>query len=273
LCDIFIGIVWLHFGSDRIETDENGARYQCQAVCMPGCTTKLPWWNFKQYVMDFTSRNATLKDLLQGFVFATYWHATQSYRYRFGVGAPGRWLYDRFQSLRGGTPFPFRRGLIPLGQPTPVSALDLRPGELVRVKSHQEILATLNAKNRNNGMGFDVEMVPYCGGIYRVKSRVHTFIDEKTGRRRYMKTPAVILEDVWCRSCFSRHRMGCPRSIYSWWREVWLERIEEDSVLDTRQSPPATARRVDRKQPETIAGEANAQTQSEKDHQFALPKS
>jgi len=44
---------------------------------------------------------------------------------------------------------------------------------------------------------------------------------------KYMKTPGLILEDVWCGSCFSTKRMFCPRATYSWWREAWLERVEE----------------------------------------------
>lgn len=211
-------------------TDDQGPRYACQAVCMPASTTVMPWWDLRQYAQDFTTGNATLGELFQGFAFATYWHATQAFRHRYGLGTPGRWLYDRFQAIRGGTPFPYRLGLIPKGKPTPVSVLNLQPGELVRVKSHKEILETLNVDNRNNGMGFDVEMVPFCGKVYRVKTQINTFIDEKTGRRTSLKIPAVILEDVWCRGCYSRYRMGCPRSIYSWWREAWLERVEEGTA-------------------------------------------
>ena len=48
--------------------------------------------------------------------------------------------------------------------------------------------------------------------------------DEKTGKMMSLKTPAVILENVWCQSRYSNDRFLCPRSIYSWWREVWLER-------------------------------------------------
>jgi hypothetical protein len=237
--------------------DDKGPRYQCQAVCMPASTSKMPWWDLRQYAQDFRSGNASLSELFQGFLFATYWHATQAFRHRFGLGAPGRWLYDRFQAIRGGTPFPFRLGLIPKGKPTPVSDLNLQPGELVRVKSHKEILATINVENRNNGMGFDVEMVPYCGKTYKVKTRINTFIDEKTGRRKSLRTPAVILEDVWCRGCFSRHRMGCPRSIYSWWREAWLERVDEGSVRapGEQASHSRDAPRGEDKQPGALHGE------------------
>ena len=40
-----------------------------------------------------------------------------------------------------------------------------------------------------------------------------------------MKTPAVILEGVYCLAHYSHYRLLCPRAIYSWWRESWLERV------------------------------------------------
>ena len=53
-----------------------------------------------------------------------------------------------------------------------------------------------------------------------------SFVDERTGRLRTLKTPAVTLEGVWCTSLYSNKKMFCPRAIPSWWREVWLERVE-----------------------------------------------
>ena len=78
-------------------------------------------------------------------------------------------------------------------------------------------------------MSFDAELMPYCGGIYRVRGRVERFIDEKTGYMKRMKTPAVILEGAYCRARYSNHRMFCPRAIFSWWREIWLERIPDNA--------------------------------------------
>jgi hypothetical protein len=98
----------------------------------------------------------------------------------------------------------------------------------VRVKSYEEILATLDGLS-NRGMNFDAELVPYCGGVYRVRTRVERFINEKTGKMSVMKTPAVMLDGVWCQSRYSDCRMFCPRSIYGWWREIWLERVDDSS--------------------------------------------
>jgi hypothetical protein len=203
--------------------------YQCQAVRLPYFTKPLPRWRLDQYVMDYASGNVIFRTILNGLIYSVYCKATRAYHPT--LGRPGRWLYDWFQSRRGGTPYPRHRGRLSSGQPGPVNNLDLQPGELVRIKSYQEILSTLNFQNMNRGLFFDGEMVPYCGGTYRVRARVTKFIDEKTATMKFVKTPAIILESVWCRSCYSHRRMFCPRSIYSWWREVWLERIEEGSQL------------------------------------------
>jgi hypothetical protein len=163
-----------------------------------------------------------LRTIFRGIVYLGFYHLQKNRGNK--VGRPARWLYDQFQALIGGVPFPRRTGTVPSGQPTPAVDLNLQPGEFVRVKSYKEILATLDGV-RNRGMNFDAELVPYCGGVYRVQARVTHFINEKTGKMSTMKTPAVILEGVWCRSRYSNCRMFCPRSIYAWWREIWLERV------------------------------------------------
>jgi hypothetical protein len=65
----------------------------------------------------------------------------------------------------------------------------------------------------NRGLLFDKEMVPFCGKVFRVKAQVSTFVDERTGKLTILKTPAVILEGVWCQSRYSNNKMFCPRAI------------------------------------------------------------
>jgi hypothetical protein len=106
----------------------------------------------------------------------------------------------------------------------------------VRVKSYEKILSTLDSENlMNRGMRFDAEEVPFCGRTYRVRNRIVRFIDENSGKMKTLKTPAVILEGVYCHSRYSPHRMFCPRSIFPWWREIWLERVsaEDDKASKT----------------------------------------
>jgi hypothetical protein len=201
------------------------ARYCCQATQLISFTAPLKWWDARQYVETYTSGNASLRQILRGLGYLAYYYGTLAYK--DGWGHPARWLYDRFQVATGGVPFPRRKGRIPVGKPTPRRDLGLRPGELVRVKSYEEILATLDSAGSNRGLSFDAELVPYCGKVYRVKTSVEKFIDEKTGTLKRLKTPAVILEGVNCRALYSGQRTFCPRGIHLWWREIWLERVSE----------------------------------------------
>jgi hypothetical protein len=217
----------------RAQHQQTGSepKYVCQATQLLHFTTPLPWHDVRQYIEDYTSGNAALGRILRGFVYVCYYYGTLAYRGK--LGEPARWLYDWFQASWGGVPYPRRKGTIPAGEPTPVVSLNLRSGDLVRVKPFHEIVATIDAKWMNRGLGFDAELVPYCGGVYRVRARLSRFIDEKTGRMKTLKTPAVILEGVCCQSRYSNNRMFCPRSIYSWWREIWLERVSESSTVET----------------------------------------
>jgi hypothetical protein len=216
----------------------DGPRYVCQATQVPFFTTTLRWWDVSQYVEDYMSGNVTIGRMLRGGVYASYASLVQA---GVGLGPALRWLYDRFSSLWGDTLYPRSSGTVPVGRPTPMSTLDLQPGELVRVKSHRDILATLDREGRNRGMMFDREMVPYCGGTYRVRSRVTRFIDERTGKPSTLKSAAVILEGVTCQARYSDHRMFCPRSIYPWWRETWLERVSAPAPEPSRAgvAPPS----------------------------------
>jgi hypothetical protein len=177
----------------------------------------------RQYLEDYTSGNAPLSRLASGAIYASYFYFSRPGRNR--LRKPFRWSYDMFQRLRGGVPFPRYSGVLSPEQTDPGVALDLQPGELVRVKSYEDILATVDTTNKNRGLYFDAEMVPYCGRTFRVRSRVSRFVNEKTGCISKLRTPAVILEDVWCNARYSGCRMHCPRSVYPWWRETWLERV------------------------------------------------
>ena len=197
--------------------------YSCQATELRKYTTPLPWWDARQYVEDYTSGNASLGKIMRGFIYLGYFYGTLAKSVKYG--GPARWVYDRFQTLWGGLPYPRHRGTISAGEPAPIADLNLQAGDFVRIKPYEEILKTLNTTNKNRGLHFDGEMAPYCGRIYRVRGRVERFIDEKTGYMTRLKTPAVILDGVVCQARYSNHRMFCPRAILSWWREVWLERV------------------------------------------------
>lgn len=202
--------------------DEKSIRYVCQATQLPYATSTLEWYELSQYWEDYRSGNVGLWKVIAG---ACYFLFLWLSRAGIGLGKPIRFVYDRLHPLWGGTPYPRRTGRISDGKPTPVSTLNLQPGELVRIKPYAEILETLDERNRNRGLFFDAEEVPYCGKTYEVLRRVERIIDERTGFMRHMKTPCVILNNVICQSRYSECRLFCPRSIYSYWREIWLERV------------------------------------------------
>jgi len=198
----------------------------------------LKWWDARQYAEDYLSGNMPLNRIIRGFIYQTYYYGTLANKEKWGE--PPRWLYDRFQSLWGGVPFPRRKGKIRAGHLTPVGHQGgIRPDDLVRVKPLEQILATLDRAGNNRGLHFDAELVPYCGKVFRVRTMVERFVDEKIGVMRTLKTPAFILDNVWCRSRYSMHKMFCPRAIYPWWREIWLERIDEEPQLDAKEAVPA----------------------------------
>jgi hypothetical protein len=205
-------------------TNPQEPTYICQATRVGTATQPLPWWDMRQYVEDYTSRNVKVSEMISSFLFVIYHNVASA---GLGIGSAMRWFYDVFQKIRGGVPYPLRVGKVPKGQRTPSAKLDLQPGEMVRVKSYAEILETLDENWRNRGMHFDAEMVPYCGQTYRVLKRVDQIIDEKTGKMLRLKNDAIILEGVVCQAFYAKCRKFCPRSYYQYCREIWLERLPE----------------------------------------------
>jgi hypothetical protein len=217
---------------------EHDPRYVCQATLLPYYTSSLSPYDFRQYWEDLTSGNVRFGRWLRGLFYITY---QTIINLGVGLGAPLRWLYETFQRLHGGLPYPRRLGKLPPGSKTPSIDLNLQVGEWVRVKSFNDILATCTTDYRNRGMIFDAEMMPYCGRTYRVHKRVTQILDEKTGRMMTMKNPCIILQNVVCQGAYSECRMFCPRQIYPYWREIWLERVAAPHPTNSVLPPQALA--------------------------------
>jgi len=110
-------------------------RYRCQITEISNFTTQLFWWDIRQYIEDITSGNVGLGQFLRGVRFSIF-RAIVSSGHGFRMV---RATYNWFQRLRGGSSFPFVTG--PLKK-TPHQELHLKPGEWIRVKSFDEIVAT-----------------------------------------------------------------------------------------------------------------------------------
>jgi hypothetical protein len=204
----------------KAESPPGDPVYVCQATQLLSATSPLPWWDSRQYLEDYGSRNVDIK-----WMFIVFAHsAFILLRSIPWVGMRIKRLYNGIQRLRGKPRHPRTWGRIEPGKPTPSIELNLQPGELVRVKSFDAILDTITQDYYNRGMKWDAEMAPYCGGTYPVKTRVKQIIDEATGKMMNFKNPCLILEGVVCQAKYSNCRLFCPRSTYAYWREIWLER-------------------------------------------------
>lgn len=202
--------------------DAGETLFRCQATELLRASIALPWWDVRQYVRDVRSRNVGVMDVVRAGLFRVFSRLLKLGGYRALL-----WSYNRMQAWRGGTPYPHVAGSL---DKTPRETLDLQPGELVRVKTQQDILKTVNRRNRNLGLSFDPEMVRYCGSVRRVVARVDRIIDERTGKMINLSRDCIILEGAYCRAEYSHRRLFCPRSLYPFWREIWLQRLESSAA-------------------------------------------
>ena len=99
----------------------------------------------------------------------------------------------------------------------------MNSGDLVRVRTREEVEATLDSRNMLKDCLFMSEMWHYCGTKQRVLKPVERVLDEYTYRvRRTSRT--VLLEGAICQG--TDFPKGCDRSCFFFWREEWLEKIE-----------------------------------------------
>ena len=99
----------------------------------------------------------------------------------------------------------------------------LQAGDLVRVRSREQIQATLDRWNRLRGCDIMEEMWAYCGTPQQVLKRVERFLDERDYKVKRCKG-IILLEGVRCEGTVDYG--ACDRYCYYFWREEWLERIE-----------------------------------------------
>lgn len=182
--------------------------YSCQATQILDATRFVSVRNPTIWIKDVRSRNARLSTAIAGLAVLLFNKAQ---------GASVR--LPRRLRIRGGRAWP---SLTPTGEQRSYGTLDLQPGELVEVRSQEEIEATLDEGDRLRGLRFGVEMLPYCGKQARVLARVDRIIDEQTGRMLKLRD-CIMLQDVWCQGTF---RALCRRKIYTYWREAWLRRVD-----------------------------------------------
>ena len=133
-------------------------QYVCQSTELIRATTQLHALDLRMYVRDIRAKSHSVWGLIRILAYAWYLRLR-----RYAIGRS-------YRVVEGG------QGA------TPVAVLDLRPGELVLVKTPEKISATLDRNGKNRGLAFTVEMISFCGKVFRVLRRVERTIHDRTGR-------------------------------------------------------------------------------------------
>jgi hypothetical protein len=197
----------------KVKADEQ--RYFCQSTELLRATEAFPG-RMKPWLVRIAFRQIRQRDL----------SASQTAKLFF------RWLRLRLHRAVAGDDR--LRG--PHTNGTPVAALDLSPGELVRVKAFDQIVATLDRKKRNRGISVCHEMTRACGAVAEIRYRVNRVIEERSGRMREINHSVTLQsprgEPSLFDECLCYGEMGdCPRGELMYWREIWLERRKEQSQV------------------------------------------
>jgi hypothetical protein len=98
---------------------------------------------------------------------------------------------------------------------------------MVRVRSREEIQATLNRWNQLRGCTFMEEMWRHCGTIQQVYKRVDRFLDERDYLVKRCKG-TVLLEGLICEG--TKNFGPCDRSCFYFWKEEWLEKLHDPGL-------------------------------------------
>jgi hypothetical protein len=124
-----------------------------------------------------------------------------------------------------------KRGTVLVEDPPSSS---FKPGNLVRVRSREEIQATLNRWGQLKGCMFmSEEMSPYCGTIQRVFKPMERFVDERDYHVK--KTHGIILlQGLHCQGTVDYGR--CDRACFFFWREEWLEKLNDAGLGKVKES-------------------------------------
>lgn len=186
--------------------------YRCQAT--QALEASRPLTGAGHYLRDLQTRNVPIRRLVAGL----FWVAVNRYQ------DFTRWHFPRRLRYRDGHHLPDVRGTVRDENWPPPGDVDLSPGDLVEVRSRDEIRATLDEDQRNKGLWFDEEMARLCGRRGRILYRVERLIDEKTGRMLKVKKDLFVVSGlVGCEGIY--HKL-CTRSVIAMMRAAWLRRVD-----------------------------------------------
>ena len=215
--------------ASRADNGDGIEIYRCQATEAVRASEKLHPFDLRQYARELSSGNVGPERFLRVSLRAMTRLIVVKLRVRGIARRSGLLsLWRRFVKAAPAAP---------LSPAAAAVKLDLQPGEVVEVRSREEISQTLDANGRLRGLSYDPpESGPFSGGRYRVKDRVQRIINEQTGEMIEIASDCLILDDVICGGDRSYCRWFCPRGTYPYWREAWLRRLDEPGPSSSNES-------------------------------------
>jgi len=106
----------------------------------------------------------------------------------------------------------------------------LRSGDLVEVKSPDEILATLDADGTLDQLPFMPEMLEFCGKRFQVSNivvKTCSFGAKASSMRSFRNDDVVLLDNL---RCSGADHGGCQKSCVIFWRQDWLRKLNDPTV-------------------------------------------
>lgn len=103
----------------------------------------------------------------------------------------------------------------------------LNPGDLVRVRSREEIDGMLDFRGTYQGCPFIEGMYVHCNGTYKVLKKASYFYDELKGKLCKCKN-LVVLENTICYGKQKLYATKCDLLCLFFWHQGWLEKVENE---------------------------------------------
>ncbi|MBI5962711.1 MAG: hypothetical protein HY863_04490 [Chloroflexi bacterium] len=100
--------------------------------------------------------------------------------------------------------------------------IPFKDGDLVMVRSREEIQSTLDPFKELKGCAFLADMYQYCGTQQRVLKSMQNFLDERDYKLKKVRG-VILLENIICNGTPAFG--ACDRCCFLFWREEWLEKV------------------------------------------------
>ncbi len=185
----------------KLKTTTAPKKYFCQSSEILRATVELSRWDrLGKCYEDVRLGNCSAIEMVRRIAVWTYWKGR---RMLFG---------------------PYGRGK---ATSTPSQSLHLRPGDRVEVRAMKSIRETLDERAHNRGLFFTPSMKRLCGQQRQVEGRIEKIIVDGTGEMRELSN-TVYLDNEFC-GCSCVAFGGCPRGEFSYWREIWLRRLNDNN--------------------------------------------